>query len=118
MDWKTTSVAHTICKEPWKASTGEACPHGLEIFMVDGHYIRNVHDSDFVQGGNGYRYRFCPKRELWVDASTPEAEIAFVALHECRETELMKGGMSYEEAHDRAKRLENKFRRKELYIPS
>jgi hypothetical protein len=111
LKWSTTDVPPTKTRELWKTSTGLACPHGLEIFLVDGTHIRNKWDSDFVQGGNGFRYKFCPRRELWVDASTPETEVAFVAFHECHETELMRGGMSYEDAHDRAKRLENKFRR-------
>lgn len=110
-DWQTHDVAPTSCPEPWKRSLGVACPHGLEIFLVDGTLIRNKWDSDFVQGGNGFRYRFCPKRELWVDESTPEDEIPFVAFHECYETELMRQGKSYEAAHDCAKRMENKFRR-------
>lgn len=109
--WQTTPVQPTDTRHPWKRSIGEACPHGCEIFLVNGTYLRNTYDSDMVQGANGYRYRFCPRRELWVDDCTPAVEIPFVALHECHEAELMKHGMSYEQAHDRAKRLENKFRR-------
>ena len=93
---------------------GLACPHGREFFLVDGTHIRNTYDSDWIQGGNGYRYKFNPRGELWIDNSMPESEIAFVAFHECYETELMAKGMSYEQAHDRAKRLENKFRRASL----
>lgn len=73
-EWSTHEVAPTSPREPWKRSMGEACPHGLEIFLVDGTYIRNTYDSDFVQGGNGQRYRFCPKSELWIDDSIPEEE--------------------------------------------
>lgn len=89
-----------------------ACPHGLEFYLVDGTYIRNHYDSDFVQGGNGARYKFCPKRELWIEESMPESEVEYVALHECYETYLMtERGYDYERAHDCAKRLENKLRR-------
>ncbi len=87
------------------------CPHGRRIVLVDGVHVRNTHDSDFVQGGNGYRYRFVPKDELWVDATIPIPEWPFVILHECYETEKMAGGWSYERAHDAAKRIENKARR-------
>jgi len=92
---------------------GEACPHGKEFFMVNGSYVRNEYDSDWIQGGNGYRYRFCPRGELWIDECTPEEEWAYIAFHECQEAELMKGGMSYDQAHDRAKRLEDQFRRQD-----
>lgn len=111
--WEMTPVAFpTVSKVPWKRSMGLACPHGLEFFLVDGTYIRNHYDSDFVQGGNGERYKFCPKRELWIDESIPDDEIEYVALHECYETYLMSNkGYDYDRAHDCAKRLENKLRR-------
>lgn len=113
--WETTPIRPSRPKEPWKRSLGEACPHGFELFLVDGTFIRNNYDSDFVQGGNGQRYKFCPKRELWVDDSIPEIEIPFVALHECYETYLMeKHGYDYERAHNCAKRLENRMRRRNM----
>lgn len=88
------------------------CEHGRRVYIVDGTYIRNQYDSDFVQGGNGARYRFCPKGELWIEEMIPEPEIMFVLHHECVETELMlKEGMSYEDAHDIAKRSEDRERR-------
>lgn len=80
--------------------------------LVNGPYIRNTYSSDFVQGDNGFHSpKFCPKGELWLDMSMPEEEWPYVALHECHEAEDMSRGMDYEQAHDRAKRLENKFRR-------
>jgi len=113
--WATTPVSPTPTsqKTPWKRSIGEACPHGLEIFLVDGTFIRNKWDSDFVQGGNGQRYRFCPKRELWLEECLPEAEWPYVAFHECYETDLMEKGYDYDRAHMCAKRMENKFRRQD-----
>lgn len=110
--WETHDVKPTASPMKWKRSTGMACPHGREIYLVDGPYIRNNFSSDFVQGDNGYHSpRFVPKRELWLDDSMPEAERPFVAFHECHEAELMKSGKDYETAHDAAKRLEDKFRK-------
>lgn len=110
--WAATNVTPTTSRVPWKRSMGLACPHGLELFLVDGTFIRNNYDSDFVQGGNGQRYRFCPKSELWIDDSIPNEEQAYVALHECYEAFLMATkGYDYERAHNCAKRLENQFRR-------
>lgn len=97
---------------PWKRSMGQVCPHGLQIFLVNGSHIRNEYDSDFDQGGNGWCYRFVPKGEIWIDDHVPEEEQPYVALHECREAYLMKEhGWGYNRAHAAAKRLENKFRR-------
>lgn len=97
----------------WKRSTGMICEHGLPIYVVNGAFIRNNWDSDFIQGANGMRYRFCPKGELWVDECVPKAEWPYVILHECVETELMRDGMSYDRAHTIAKRRENAARRRD-----
>lgn len=111
--WTTVRCPPTTKREKlWKKSLGEACPHGDEIFLVDGPFVRNNYSSDFVQGDNHYHSpRFVPKGELWLDASMPEEERPFVAFHECHEAELMRKGMDYERAHDHAKRLEDKFRK-------
>ncbi len=111
--WCSTPNGHEPGKKvsDWKFHLGEKCPHGLDIFLVNGTYVRNHYDSDFVQGGNGFRYRFCPKGELWIEMDMPSAEWAYVGYHECYETEKMREGWSYERAHDAAKRAENKMRR-------
>lgn len=101
---------------PWRKSLG-TCPHGLEIVLVDGTWVRNHHDSDFSQGGNGYRYDFVPRGEIWVDACLPEDEMPLVAFHECVEAELMRCGWSYSRAHDRAKMLEDELRRRDAGGP-
>lgn len=89
------------------------CPHGLRIYLVDGSIVRNEFDSDYVQGGNPERYKWIPKGEIWIDDSTPKAEVSYVALHECDEAKLMsEKGEGYEQAHDEAKELENKARHK------
>lgn len=111
--WHTIPGHYTGQKNKWQYFTGLACPHGKEIVLVDGAYVRNTMDSDFVQGGNGYRYRFIPRRELWLDSSMPEDEQDHVAFHECHESEDMKAGMSYDLAHDRAKRREDKMRKRD-----
>lgn len=104
------SRTRDVHPEPEKEYVGE-CPHGRRIFLVDGTHVRDHHDSDFCQGGNGYRYRFIPKSELWVDACVPQEEWDLVAAHECEEAELMLKGMPYDQAHDRAKRREDLTRK-------
>ena len=94
----------------WRISSLEYCPHDLEIILVDGTYVRNHYDSDFSQGGNGYRYKWIPKHEIWIDWDINEDERPFIAFHECHEVKLMKRGWSYSRAHDEAKRLEDKHR--------
>jgi 8-oxo-dGTP pyrophosphatase MutT (NUDIX family) len=96
--------------QPQKQDLGIACPHGRHVYLVDGEFVRDHHDSDFTQGGNGFRYRFIPRDEIWVDDDTPHHEIPYVVQHECQESEKMLAGESYEHAHDEAKRTEDKER--------
>jgi hypothetical protein len=96
----------------WKTFTGQTCPHGLKVYLIDGTYVRNHFHSQLIQGGNEFRYAFVPKNELWIAREVPEVERPFVLLHECIEREFMKKGWSYERAHTAAKRAENKERRK------
>jgi hypothetical protein len=110
--WHTVPDRRRFAELPlWMRPVGEACPHGRSILIVDGTYVRNHYDSDFVQGGNGYAYDWMPKNQLWVAHETPEVEIPFVAFHECIEAEYMKGGMSYNRAHDLAKAAEDRWRK-------
>jgi hypothetical protein len=96
---------------PWKQDTRSTCPHGLEVYLVDGTHVRDHHDSDFSQGGNGYRYKWIPKSEIWIDAQISEIEWPLIVYHECVEVELMRQGKSYDEAHAAAKQREDRLRR-------
>jgi hypothetical protein len=97
---------------PWKKDMGLTCKHGLKVFAVDGEHVRAI-DCAFIQGGNEFRYGFVPKGELWVDWNVPEEEWPYVLFHECYETEKMRGGWSYDRAHNAAKRAENVMRRQD-----
>lgn len=114
-DWHTSpsrghSPGETPREAPWKTYLGEVCPHGLEIVLVDGTHVRDAYDSDFSQGGNGYRYRFIHRGEIWIDHEISPNEWPLIAMHECHESELMRMGVDYDHAHNRAKRLENRYR--------
>jgi hypothetical protein len=96
----------------WKRDAEHCCPHGLKVYLVDGKYVRDVYDSDFCQGGNGFAYTFVPKDEIWIDAAITEDEWHLIEFHECGEAELMRGGMSYDVAHDKIKEQEDRLRRR------
>jgi hypothetical protein len=108
--WFTHEISVDASDKPWKQFVGEACPHGKKLVLVDGTYVRNQYDSDFSQGGNGHRYRFIPRGEIWIDSNINPEEHAFIAFHECQEIERMRTGISYNRAHDQAKHLEDAFR--------
>ena len=109
-DWHTIPATNPSQTTEWKIASLEACPHGLEILLVDGTYVRNHYDSDFSQGGNGYRYKWIPKDQIWIDWQISAVERPFIAFHECHEAMLIKRGKSYGRAHDEAKRLEDQHR--------
>lgn len=109
-NWQTTPTSPRPSGLAWKRYLDETCPHGLLIALVDGTHVRNHYDSDFSQGGNGFRYDFVPRDEIWIDQQISEVEWPLIAFHECRESELMRHGWSYDRAHDRAKYLEDQIR--------
>lgn len=109
--WQTTPTQPRRSASRWKSYLNESCPHGLRIALVDGTHVRNHFDSDFSQGGNGHRFGFVPRREIWIDQEIAPEEWPFIAFHECQEVERMKKGLSYDAAHDQAKRLEDGLRK-------
>jgi hypothetical protein len=85
----------------------------VEVWLVDGTYVREAYDIDFTQGGHHYRYAWIPEREIWIDDALHADERMYVVLHEALERKLMKtGGLNYEVAHEIASRVELQYRRK------
>lgn len=83
----------------------------FKLFLVDGEYVRNHIDIDFVAGGNPARYAYCPEDEIWVEEVYGKVDIAATTTHEYHETILMRNhGKNYEKGHDAASKLEKKFR--------
>ena len=80
---------------------------GREIWLVDGRAVRDLAYVDFTLGGHGFRYRFIPRREVWLDDAVRPSERAFILHHELVELNLMaNAGLSYDLAHARASRAE------------
>jgi hypothetical protein len=82
----------------------------LKVFLVDGSFIRDYVDIEFTEGGNHERYEWIPEGEAWLENSHNEMDVAACALHELYETHLMRGGMSYDDAHEKASTMEKEFR--------
>ncbi len=93
---------------------------GLVIYLVDGEYIRDDIDVDFVNGGNEAVYpSYVPSGEIWIDDAQHALDRTATALHELVERDLMlQHGMGYEWAHDAANGHERAFRKDlELHRP-
>lgn len=84
---------------------------GDELWVVDGRAVRDRFDPNFTGGGHHWRYRFIPRREIWIDDAVAERELDFTVAHEAHELGLMRSGMSYNDAHDRALTVERALRR-------
>jgi hypothetical protein len=84
---------------------------GRDVWLVDGRAVRDFAYIDFTLGGHGYRYRFIPKGEVWIDDAVRPAERAAILHHEAIEVSLMARGIRYVDAHAVASRAEARFRR-------
>jgi hypothetical protein len=97
----------------------------FKVYLVDGAYIEAFLDPDFIQGTNGYAHpEFCPSDEIWLDNRQSEEDNEIVLnFHELPEIYLMRDGMPYNEAHDRASReieqpeRQRRFGRPQLETP-
>ena len=91
------------------AHLGPAGPR--EVWLVSGRAVRDLFYVDFTLGGHGFRYRFIPRGEIWIDDAVHPAEHGAIVHHEMVEVDLMRRGLTYDEAHARASEAEIAFRR-------
>jgi hypothetical protein len=84
--------------------------HGVSVWIVSGRLVRSVFDIDFTEGGHDYVYEFVPEKEVWIDDDVEEAERPFVLVHELHERNRMAAGLTYNQAHAEASRLEYRCR--------
>jgi hypothetical protein len=82
-----------------------------EIVEVDGGEVRDTINNDFVGGGHSEVFPEIPANEIWVEKTFDEDDQKKIVLHEVVERSLMKqDGLSYDEAHEIASRMEAKAR--------
>jgi hypothetical protein len=83
----------------------------VAIWLVDGNLVRSWYKTDYVEGGHGYVYRWCPKDEIWIDHEVQRTEIPFLVTHEYMELRLMRDkGLEYDQAHEICSKVEFKVR--------
>jgi hypothetical protein len=99
---------HRVLRQPLGAAAATT------LWLVDGRAVRDLFDPNFTEGGHHLRYRFIPARHIWIDDALVATEREFVIAHEAHELELMRQGMGYDDAHDRALILERRLRRAAL----
>ena len=80
--------------------------YDVTIWLVNGRLVRDWFDIDFTEGGHDLVYKFVPKGEVWIDNDVEPEERSYILLHELHERNLMKKGLSYNEAHADSSQLE------------
>ena len=85
---------------------------GLQIWVVDGIYIRTHMDEEFTNFGQHYSFPFIPQPELWIDQEANHDEQRFFIDHLLTEHTLMSRGMPYDLALEIANRVERAQRRR------
>ena len=84
----------------------------LQVWTMDGTYIRSNIDEEFTNFGQHYRYPYIPVNELWIDHEAKRDEQQFFIDHLLVEHKLMAAGMPYDEALPKADQAERKERRR------
>jgi hypothetical protein len=84
----------------------------LQVWIVDGSYIRGHIDEEFTNFGQHYRFHYIPDDELWIDREAEHDERQFFIDHLLVEHRLMAAGVPYEKALPQADREERKERRR------
>lgn len=81
------------------------------VWLVDGEYVRNHLNIEYVEGGHHYRYDFIPENEVWLEETLDKREISETLVHELHERRRMKhDGWDYDKAHEEASKVEAEVR--------
>ena len=85
---------------------------GKKFWLVDGTYIRDEIDADYVEGGNPGRYSYVPEHELWIEKVMVREDQLCTMVHEYVERDKMElEHWSYDRAHNYALGIEKKLRK-------
>jgi hypothetical protein len=84
----------------------------VEVWLVDGCWVRSLYKTDYTEGGHGYVYPWCPKKEIWVEKVMDRAELPFIVAHEYTELRLMRDeDLDYDRAHEICSEVEFDLRK-------
>ena len=86
------------------------------VWIVDGRCIRENIDEEFTNFGQHYRFNFIPEYELWIDKQYGEGEEKFYIDHMLVEYKLMSKGVNYNNAIEKADKIEKSERAKSELI--
>ena len=84
----------------------------ISIWIVDGTYVRTHIDEEFSNYGQHYNFKYIPKEEFWLDHESKPDEQKFFIDHLLVEHRLMEKGVPYNDALEKADKIELSERRK------
>ena len=105
-----TGVKESKLKPPYLKKIDDR--GNLQVWIVDGSYIRGHIDEEFTNFGQHYSFSYIPKNELWIEMETKTNERQFFIDHLLVEHRLMAQGVSYNKSLEEADRVERKERRR------
>ena len=82
----------------------------LDVWLVDGSYVRKNIDEEFSNFGHHWSFSEIPEREIWLDHESDPDELKFFIRHAVLERRLMRQGKDYDAARRKANREERKMR--------
>lgn len=88
----------------------------FNVWLVDGDYIRKNISEDFVNYDQHYHLNVIPEDEFWIDKENIHDEQRYYIDHLVTENRLMKEGMSYEKAYEKAAVVERRERSKSVIM--
>jgi hypothetical protein len=97
-------------KPPYVEKVAEL--EGVQVWVVDGMYVRGHLDEEFTNFGQHYRFPFIPEKEFWIDHEKNPDERRFFIEHLLVEHRLMAAGKPYDDALEIADRAERTQRRR------
>jgi hypothetical protein len=105
-------VPNEVYVEPYVNLPDEKFP--VQVWRIDGCMVRSYYKTDYTEGGHHYVYPWVPRPEIWVEADLEKTELPYVVAHEYTELRLMRDkGLSYDEAHEIAAKVEYQLREDE-----
>jgi len=84
----------------------------LQIWIVDGSYIRGHIDEEFTNFGQHCQFDYIPENELWIDHSSNTGDQQFYIDNMLVMNRLTRKGVPYMKALEAAERAERRERRR------
>jgi hypothetical protein len=85
---------------------------GYKFWLVDGSYVRDSIEIDFIEGGNPGRYGYVPEDEIWIEKIMAPKDQLSTMVHEFIEMKRMENKhWDYDKAHNYSSNFEEKIRK-------